>query len=76
MNEAFIIFVASGLVQAGILIATIRFLSKRQDEDRKSARADSNGIGKITRSTMAELIILAKDQPDFPVVVRKLINGI
>ncbi len=87
VNEALIAaasIMGSALISAGILIATVRFLSKRQDEDRKAAKADANGIGKITRSLMAELIIdaatiagLPKEVvPEFAVKVRKLINGI
>lgn len=79
MNEAIIAAAAilgSALISAGILIATVRFLGRRQDEYQKATRGDLNGLGKIARSIMAETIILAKDQPDFAVVVRKLLNGI
>jgi len=76
LNEAIIIAIAGGLIQAGILLATVRFLGKRQDEYQKATRGDLNGLGKIGRSIMAELIIQAKEDPDFPVIVRKLINGI
>jgi hypothetical protein len=76
VNEAIIIAVGTALVQAGILVATVRFLGKRLDDIQKATRSDLNGLGKIGRSTMAETIILAKDHPDFAVIVRKLINGI
>lgn len=67
MSEAITIALGSGLIQAGILIATVKFLRK-----------DVNGLGKKQRSMMAEQIIMAQDQPkaDFAVLVRKLINGI
>ncbi len=76
MNEGLIVALAAGLIQVGILLATVRFLGKRQDEYQKATRGDLNGLGKIARSIMAETIIQAKDDPDFPVIVRKLINGI
>jgi len=76
LNEGLIVALAAGLIQVGILLATVRFLGKRQDEYQKATRGDLNGLGKIARSIMAETIIQAKDDPDFPVIVRKLINGI
>jgi hypothetical protein len=76
VTEALIIAIAGVLVQAGILLATVRFLGQRMEEQHKATRVDLNGLGKIGRSIMAETIILAKEHPDFPVIVRKLINGI
>ena len=68
MNEALIALIvaaASAAIQLGILLATV-----------KALKQDVNGIGRKTRSLMAELIIQAKDDPDFAVTVRKIINGI
>jgi hypothetical protein len=87
VNEAFIAAAAvlsSALISAGILIAVVKFQGKRQDEDRRAAKADANGIGKIARSIMAEQIIdgaviagMPKDAvPEFAVKVRKLLCGI
>jgi hypothetical protein len=76
LNEGLIVALAAGLIQVGILLATVRFLGKRQDEYQKATRTDLNGLGRIARSIMAETIIQAKDDADFPVIVRKLINGI
>lgn len=84
MSESLFAVAAGALIQAGILIATVRFLTKRQDEDRRAAKMDANGIGKIARSLMAEQIIdgatlagLPKEAvPEFAVKVRKLVNGI
>lgn len=68
MNEgliALILAAGSAAIQMGILLATV-----------KALKQDVNGIGKKVRSLMAEQIILAKDQPNFDVTVRKIINGI
>lgn len=67
---------AGALIQAGALVAAVWFLGKKQDEQYRSTRQDLNGLGKKERSIMAELIIQAKDSPEFAVIVRKLINGI
>jgi hypothetical protein len=65
MKEELIVAAAGVLIQAGILIATVKFIQR-----------DVNGIGKKQRSMVAEQIIMAKDHPEFSVIVRKLINGI
>jgi hypothetical protein len=76
MNTAFVVAIAGVLVQAGVMLATVKFLSEKQDEQHEQTRRDLNGLGRKERSIMAELIIQAKDSPEFPVIVRKLINGI
>jgi uncharacterized membrane protein len=76
MSDALLIAIGTVLIQAGILVASVFFLQKKQDEQYRQIRADLNGLGKKERSTMAETIILAKEHPEFSVIVRKLINGI
>lgn len=84
MTEALIIAIAGVLIQAGILLATVRFLGLRLEEYRKATGKDLNGLGNKVRSIMAEQIIQAAitaGLPDpevqaFSVLVRKLINGI
>ncbi len=84
MSEALLIAIAGVLVQAGILVATVRFLGQKQEEQHEDTQRDLNGLGKKERSIMAELIIQAAitaGLPDastgeFAVLVRKLIVGI
>ena len=76
MNESVIAGIATVFIQAGILIATVRFLGKLLDEHRKDTKQDLNGLGRKMRQLQAEQIIQAKNDPDFATIVRKLINGI
>ena len=84
MNEAFIVALAGLFIQAGILLATVKFLGRRQDEQHEDTEKDLNGLGRKQRSMMAEQIIqgaITAGLPDaergeFAVLVRKLINGI
>jgi hypothetical protein len=84
MNEAFIVALAGLFIQAGILVATVKFLGRRQDEQHEDTVKDLNGLGRKQRSMMAEQIIQAaitaglpdNQVADFAVMVRKLINGI
>jgi hypothetical protein len=84
MNEAFIVALAGLFIQAGILLATVKFLGRRQDEQHESTEKDLNGLGRKQRSMMAEQIIQAAitaglpdaETGNFAVLVRKLINGI
>jgi hypothetical protein len=84
MSEALIVAIAGVLIQAGILVATVRFLGQRLDEYRKDTKQDLNGLGRKERSIMAEVIIQAAITAGLPdsttegyaVIVRKLINGI
>jgi hypothetical protein len=84
VNAAFVIAIAGVLVQAGVMLATVKFLSEKQDDQHGHTQKDLNGLGRKGRSMMAEQIIqaaiiagLPKDErQDFAVLVRKLINGI
>jgi hypothetical protein len=84
VSEVLLITLAGVLVQAGILLATVRFLGQKQEEQHRETQFDLNGLGKKERSIMAELIIQAAITAGLPdasageyaVLVRKLINGI
>lgn len=84
MSEALVIALAGVLIQAGILIATVRFLGQKQEEQHKETKQDLNGLGKKERSIMAEQIIQAaitaglpkEERQEYAVLVRKLIMGI
>jgi len=84
MSEAFIVALGGLLIQAGILVATVKFLGRRQDEQHADTQKDLNGLGRKQRSMMAEQIIQAAitaglpdgETENFAVLVRKLINGI
>ena len=54
MNDAAIVVAIAGLlIQAGILLATVKFIGRRQDEYQKETRQDLNGLGRKERSIMA-----------------------
>lgn len=84
MSITLVIAIAGVLVQAGVMLATVKFLNEKQDDQHGQTRRDLNGIGRKARSMMAEQIIqaaitagLPKDErQEFAVLVRKLINGI
>jgi len=84
VSEALAIAIAGVLVQAGILIATVRFIAQKQDDQHRETQQDLNGLGKKERSIMAEVIVQAAitaglpdgSAPEFAVIVRKLIVGI
>lgn len=77
MNDLGLIVAISGaLIQAGILIATLKFLGVRQEQHERATQRDLNGMGQKERAIVAELIIACKDKEDFAVMVRKLIVGI
>jgi hypothetical protein len=84
VNEAFTVALGGLLIQAGILVATVKFLGRRQDEQHADTQKDLNGLGRKQRSMMAEQIIQAAitaglpdgETGNFAVLVRKLINGI
>jgi hypothetical protein len=84
VSEALLIYIAGVLVSAGVLVTTVKFLGKRQDQNQEETQRDLNGLGRKERSIMAEVIIqaaitagLPKDErQEFAVLVRKLINGI
>jgi hypothetical protein len=76
MSDTILVAIATGLVNAGILVSSVWWLSKRQDEQFRQLKGDLNGLGKKERSLQAETIILSREHADFAVIVRKLINGI
>jgi hypothetical protein len=81
VNEAFIIAIGGILVQAGVMLATVKFLSQKQDEQHAQSRQDLNGLGKLIRDVRSkderrwkQQIIASVDAAETLDQARKFVN--